>query len=58
MKCKKLSCEKEAKPGFECCSAIHGADVKLYRSQILEAGESGDKNTLGLYTIEEALAYA
>lgn len=57
MKCLKISCTNEAKPGWDCCNIMHGADVKMYRSEILKAGENHDKKTLAIYTIEDVLTY-
>lgn len=61
MKCKKLSCPKDAQPGFECCSSLHGADVRLYRSDLLNSWDADEnlRNTMrDCYTVEEALTYA
>lgn len=62
MKCLKLGCEKEAKPGFEACTAIHGADIRLYRSQIRDAFSANTQSSVlsevrSLYSIEDAQHY-
>jgi hypothetical protein len=61
MKCLKMGCDKEVQDGWECCSRLHGADVRLYRSQIQEAFSANAQKGFGsvrdLYTIEEILTY-
>lgn len=57
MKCKKLGCEKETKPGYEACSALHGADLYRYRNDIKNAFSSINKELRRYYSVEEVLHY-
>ncbi len=57
MKCKIIHCDKEVKDGFECCSALHGANLRFYRAQLRDARTEGDQEVLDLYTKEEIEAY-
>lgn len=61
MKCLKISCEKEAKSGFEACGPLHGADIKMFRKNIMEdfdADLARNYTTRELFTIEEVITYA
>lgn len=62
MKCKKIGCEKLAKYPFDCCSQLHGADVRWYKNDLrnifdtnTQVSKHGDM--LSMYRVEEALTY-
>lgn len=62
MKCIIFNCDKEAKNGFQCCSANHGSYLNVIKNNFKDLFKAPvspfDEGARAFYTIEECEHYS